>query len=642
MTHNISTPIMKITQLSLHSETEPIITNCPRIAHEPHSCSSGHSSTHKQSIFEPISFKIFGSNSLHNQHITPEPSNLLPSGSTCSVSSLTFCDNSSSKIHKYLADTVSMNSLEVESHTSFDFLIADKLFTKKNNTPSLEVLLGDTEPRFYGSIQTASCSSSALSFKPSITSLENKNIFEIGDIKDTGFSHKSTNIDNNYIIPEQISADCDLLLLYSLKNDFLSSKKNFKFTIHWSCKMQWIVLLISAISLYLFILPITFTEVIDNLAIWKNYINYSTISVILFFLILCNFYLSIIISTTSPSYTLAYKNLNILSFFYDFSDRESTSSVNHKTPKSFFPKTNHKFKSDTIPLLNAGQKPTSCSQLLDYQNNSDCYLHPNCYYKSPEYHTNDMGYNSNCYLHPNYYYKSPEYHTNDMGYNSNCYLHPNYMIFRGLMVGLIHTNDIACSSHATESASNSILDFTTSPSFSSQLSAYTNYYNNFFLGLGTIEKAKFYAKLVKKYLSLNEHYCYKCNAILVDFDHHCQWLNTCIHKNNYKIFILTITLAIIYSFIVFFTSFLLVSIAVPNYSHFIDVLSRALHNYFLFLFRSESQIPSASALLAPILLTIDAFLLVVAFFSLVSTSLLLIFHIYLCLVGKSTLDLCAI
>ncbi|OMJ74695.1 hypothetical protein SteCoe_26339 [Stentor coeruleus] len=58
--------------------------------------------------------------------------------------------------------------------------------------------------------------------------------------------------------------------------------------------------------------------------------------------------------------------------------------------------------------------------------------------------------------------------------------------------------------------------------------------------LETNESISFYCTVCKSYVSKTSKHCGQCDRCVENFDHHCKWLNNCIGKSNYKLFIFLI------------------------------------------------------------------------------------------------------
>ena len=59
---------------------------------------------------------------------------------------------------------------------------------------------------------------------------------------------------------------------------------------------------------------------------------------------------------------------------------------------------------------------------------------------------------------------------------------------------------------------------------------------------GSIEgkRLDMFCTICKKYVDISTKHCGTCNRCVYGFDHHCEWLNNCVGKLNYKVFRLLI------------------------------------------------------------------------------------------------------
>ncbi|CAD8077854.1 unnamed protein product [Paramecium primaurelia] len=106
---------------------------------------------------------------------------------------------------------------------------------------------------------------------------------------------------------------------------------------------------------------------------------------------------------------------------------------------------------------------------------------------------------------------------------------------------------------------------------------------------------------------LRTHHCSQCRCCWQRMDHHCQWINNCVAKDNYKIFICMI----------FYASCLLVWVSISQYKVFLNVIETDMPDLILFLIVLHYYF----ILLIAVLIT--------GFF---------IFHLYLISQNKTTLE----
>ncbi|CAD8094129.1 unnamed protein product [Paramecium sonneborni] len=106
---------------------------------------------------------------------------------------------------------------------------------------------------------------------------------------------------------------------------------------------------------------------------------------------------------------------------------------------------------------------------------------------------------------------------------------------------------------------------------------------------------------------LRTHHCSQCRCCWQRMDHHCQWINNCVAKDNYKIFISMI----------FYASCLLVWVSISQYRVFLNVIETDVSDFILFIIVLHYYF----VLLIAVLIT--------GFF---------IFHLYLISQNKTTLE----
>ncbi|CAD8082900.1 unnamed protein product [Paramecium sonneborni] len=134
-----------------------------------------------------------------------------------------------------------------------------------------------------------------------------------------------------------------------------------------------------------------------------------------------------------------------------------------------------------------------------------------------------------------------------------------------------------------------------------------------------------YCDICEAYVKENTKHCKHCNRCCQDFDHHCKWVNNCIGKLNYKIFMMMVTstmLQFFYTMIVYIRIIMLYN--TQQEKLLIDNEIQKFHFYY------ENDLDIKYIL--SIIMIVDSFIFWILLFQ------LFIFHIYLIKKGISTYE----
>ncbi|CAD8085377.1 unnamed protein product [Paramecium sonneborni] len=134
-----------------------------------------------------------------------------------------------------------------------------------------------------------------------------------------------------------------------------------------------------------------------------------------------------------------------------------------------------------------------------------------------------------------------------------------------------------------------------------------------------------YCDICEAYVNENTKHCKHCNRCCKDFDHHCKWVNNCIGKVNYKIFMVMVTstmLQFFYTLIIYIRIIVLYN--TEQQKLLIDNEIQKFHFY------DENDLDIKYTL--SIVMLIDSFI-----FSILLLQLF-IFHIYLRIKGITTYE----
>ncbi|PVZ98058.1 hypothetical protein BB558_004062 [Smittium angustum] len=180
-----------------------------------------------------------------------------------------------------------------------------------------------------------------------------------------------------------------------------------------------------------------------------------------------------------------------------------------------------------------------------------------------------------------------------------------------------------------------------------------------FMNYASIEETNFKVDNKSNYESMKLNYCKFCSKYVLNRDHHCRWLNTCITKTNYPLFIMDLVLGAFYSYEVckaietFFLNWISEelsknSVQIPFFFLVSLESDGSINNRLLLLlvqffestFPMFNRLTIISLFVIPSLITI-VIIYLVAGFCLIGTTFLLLFHTYLAIISKSTGEFCS-
>ncbi|CAD8088791.1 unnamed protein product [Paramecium sonneborni] len=134
-----------------------------------------------------------------------------------------------------------------------------------------------------------------------------------------------------------------------------------------------------------------------------------------------------------------------------------------------------------------------------------------------------------------------------------------------------------------------------------------------------------FCEICQLYVQEQTKHCKNCDICCQGFDHHCKWINNCIGNLNYKLFILMISSTLLLFIYTMFIYIYIIVLYQTNYDTL--VINNELQSFH---FTNDNDL-NVKYLLSIIMLTDSSFIVILLL-------QLLIFHIYLIIIGQTTYD----